>query len=201
MCWAPAWACTCTVWPICQEAEGDIIIFIEIEGAPALQVSSLPELCKLFVTNTSSRCIHSIFIIADRYNNRDIYEHWHCSDQVRSKSGWPAGFYWNSPTYLQCSSHRQLSIGANSQDETHLTNWRLWPVQCSSGAVSLHFKILAGRRIMINQSLDLGPGNSAHCIFWPDWYKYEPLSVSQSHIYFQKKWYKRKYLNRFISNI
>ena len=98
MCWAPAWACTCTVWPICQEAEGDIIIFIEIEGAPALQVSSLPELCKLFVTNTSSRCIHSIFIIADRYN-RDIYEHWHCSDQVRSKSGWPAGFYWNSPTY------------------------------------------------------------------------------------------------------
>ena len=36
VCWAQVLAPACTVWPICQEAGGDIIIFIEIEGAPAL---------------------------------------------------------------------------------------------------------------------------------------------------------------------
>ena len=64
LCWALAWAWT--VWPVCQEAGGDIIIFTEIEGAPALQLSSRPQLCKLFRTNTSND---------NRYNRSEVKVH------------------------------------------------------------------------------------------------------------------------------
>ena len=61
VCWALVLAPACTVWPICQEAGGDIIIFIEIEGGQARPVIlQSSDLCKLLIPRTLLQAVMRI---------------------------------------------------------------------------------------------------------------------------------------------